>query len=204
MLKKIKKLNLKKILPAVVLAVLLLGAIIYLAYQRYLIAATVNGQPIDRLYILSELEKQGGKNVLDSIITEVIIEQEAKKANLSVSDNEIDKEIKNIEASVTSAGATLDQALEQQNMTVEDLRDNVRIQLLVQKLVKSDKITVSDKEVEQYLEDNSEMFESEEGEEPDKKLIKDQLLQQKIQTKIQEYIQSQTSKAEINYFGSYR
>src|SRR3990167_8603459 len=83
---------------------LLIGIIVFLALillaRRQLLAATVNGEPIGRLAVIAELEKQGGKNTLDSLITETIILQQAKKKNVTVTDKEIDKQIKDIEKSL--------------------------------------------------------------------------------------------------------
>ncbi|MCR4330711.1 MAG: SurA N-terminal domain-containing protein, partial [Patescibacteria group bacterium] len=46
------------------------------------VAATVNGSPISRLSVVQQLEKEGGKNTLDSLITERLIESEVKKMGI--------------------------------------------------------------------------------------------------------------------------
>jgi len=49
------------------------------------IAALVNGQPISRFTVISELEKQSGKQALTSLVNQTLIFQEAKKKNITVS-----------------------------------------------------------------------------------------------------------------------
>ena len=58
-----------------------------------LIAATVNGRPIARISLISELEKQGGNETLQSLITKELIKQEASKNKVTVSKDEINGEI---------------------------------------------------------------------------------------------------------------
>src|SRR3989339_718982 len=67
-----------------------------LQYSKGLfVAATVNGSPISRLAIIETLEKQAGKQALDSMITEKLIKSGTD--NISVSQEDIDSEIKKIE-----------------------------------------------------------------------------------------------------------
>jgi hypothetical protein len=62
--------------------------------RNYLIAAVVNGQPISRLTVIQDLERQGGKQTLDTLITKSLIKQEAKKKNITVSQADINSELK--------------------------------------------------------------------------------------------------------------
>ena len=68
--------NKKTVVLAVIIG-LILVALFY--FKGTFVAATVNGSPISRLSVVSQLEKEGGKNVLDSLITEKLIESEVKK-----------------------------------------------------------------------------------------------------------------------------
>ena len=64
-----------------IIAVILLFPLIFFAKNIFL-AALVNGTPIARLTVIKELEKQNGKRTLDSLITQQLIFQAAKKKNL--------------------------------------------------------------------------------------------------------------------------
>lgn len=55
-------------------------------------AATVNGEEISRDELHERLVDQYGQELLDSLITEKVIDQEAKKENVKVTQNEIDEE----------------------------------------------------------------------------------------------------------------
>ena len=61
----------------IIAAIIALGALAYI-YKGLLIVATVNGSPISRLAIIQKLEKASGKNLLDSLITEKLVQNVAK------------------------------------------------------------------------------------------------------------------------------
>ncbi len=178
---------------------LLLGAgivvLLVLAYfsKSLFIAAVVNGQPIPRSAVISELEKQGGKQTLSALITRALIIQEAKKRNITVSQKDIDAQLKTIENNVSRQGVTLDEALKQQGMTKNDLVDQIRLQLILQKIVGGN-ITVTDKEVEDYVSASKDVS---------KEQAKEQLKQQKEQQKIQDYLTQLKEKARVTYFVQY-
>jgi len=118
------------------------------------------------------IEKQGGKSILDSLITDTLIKNEAKKKGIIISEDEVNQEIKTIEASVTEQGGTLEQALLQQGMTKESLRESVKNQKIIEKLF-ADKLKVTDAEVNKYIAENE--IPIEEGKEAEtKKQIMDQ------------------------------
>ncbi len=177
--------------------VLLLGLIFLLVLVliyfsvRFFLVASVNGQWVGRLTIIKELEKQGGKKTLDVVILKTLINQEAKKRKVTVSQKDIDAEIQKIEANVTAQGSTLDQLLQQQGMKKSDLTGEVKIQLLVSKMV-GENITVTDKEIDDFKD-----------QEFPREQIKQKIKQQKLQQKIQTFVADLKSKAKINYFIKY-
>lgn len=132
-----------------ILVLLVVAGLIYFG-GKVLFVASVNGQLVNRLSVVKELEKQGGKKTLDSIILKTLINQEAKKRKLSIPQSEIDAEMKKIEVNVSSQGSTLDALLAQQGMTKDDLVGEIKLQLLVTKMV-DDNISVTDKEADDYI-----------------------------------------------------
>lgn len=188
----------KKLLIVILVLVLVLGLVYF--SRRYLIAATVNGKSISRLDVLKKLEKQGGKKILETMITQALIQQEAEKRKITISQKDIDAEMKKIEANVSSQGSTLDQALQNQGMTKNDLTEEIKIQLMLQKMTGND-IKVSDKEIDDFISANK----NQQG--FDKEIPRDQaaaqLKQQKLQQKIQSFVSDLKSKAKINFFVSY-
>jgi foldase protein PrsA len=187
----------------IILGIGLVGIILVISYffKGVFLAATVNGQPISRLSVIQKLEKQGGKNILDSLVTDTLIKSEAKKKGIVISEDEINQEIKTIEATVTQQGGTLEQALLQQGMTKESLKENVKNQKIIEKLI-ADKIKVTDAEVNKYIVDNQTSIE--EGKEAEtKKQIMDQLKQQKFQQEAQLWVASLKTAANIKYYVNY-
>jgi len=184
----------------IVIAVVALGVLIYFG-KGLLIAATVDGSPISRLAIIQELEKASGKNLLDSLITEKVVQNEANAKKITVSDDEINAELKKIENQVTAQGGTLDAALAAQGMNMGDLRKQIVFQLEIEKLV-ADKISVTDEEVAKYIKDNA--VPSPKGQEATTTAqVKGQLMNQKLSTEAGNLITALRAKATIRYFVNY-
>lgn len=186
------------IIIAAVVFVLL--AALYLT-RSWFIAATVNGQPISRLAVIKELEKSGGANALNTLVTKTLIAQEARKKHVSVSDAEVDKEIKNIEKRLSGQGQKLSDALTSANMSMSDLRDQVRYQKLLEKMVGP--VTITDKEVNDYIEQNKASLPQGTDEATLKAQVKDSLSQQKLNDKIQPFVQNLQSQAHVSKWVSY-
>jgi len=188
----------KKLLTVVFVLLLFLGLVYF--SRRFLIAANVNGKSISRLSVLKKLEKQGGKKILETMITQVLIQQEAEKRKIIVSQKDTDTEMKKIEANVSSQGSTLDQALQTQGMTKNDLTEEIKIQLMLQKMAGND-IKISDKEIDDFINANK----NQQGfdKEIPKEQVATQLKQQKLQQKMQSFITDLKAKAKITYFVNY-
>ncbi|OGC78220.1 hypothetical protein A2619_02655 [candidate division WWE3 bacterium RIFOXYD1_FULL_39_9] len=189
-----------KIVALLVIAALLGGGFYYL--KGYVIAATVNGAPISRIALIKELERQGGETVLDSLITETLITQEAAKKNVDITQAEIDTELQSIEQNTLAVGMTLDDALAQQNMTRERLIKEIKLNKQLEKLVEGS-ITVSDEEVAAYMEENKDALPANTDEETLKNQVRTTLRQQKYGQSIQELIAALKQNAKVNYYVTY-
>ena len=196
--KKLIKINTK---TAIIIAVIIVvGGLAYI-YKGLFIAATVDGIPISRIAIIQELEKASGKDLLDSLIIEKLVQNEANAKKIIVSNDEINAAIKNIEDQVAAQGATLDAALSAQGMSMEDLKKQIIFQKEIEKLV-ADKINVTDEEAAQYIKDNA--ISIPEGQEAATAAqIKDELRNQKLSTESNTLIATLKSQAKIRYFVNY-
>lgn len=181
--------------------VLLAVALIY-GVKNLIIAATVNGQPISRIAVVKELERQGGKQALNALVTKTLILQEAKKQNVSVNQDEINKELKKIEENIKKQGQTLDQALTLQGMTREQLVEQIRLQKMIEKIVGKD-IKVSDKEVTDYIKKNQDALPQEPDPKKQQDLVREQLRQQKLNEKVNTWIEDLRKNAKIQSFVPY-
>lgn len=182
----------------VALIVVLLSTGIY--FSRSLIfAAWVNGRPIYRYSLISELEKQGGKQVLDGLIEKALINSEAAKNKIKVEQSEIDSEIKKIEEMISGQGLTLDDALKFRNQTKKDLTRQIEIQKMVEKLLSS-KIVITDAELKDYFNTNKSLFGQNPVFDKVKDQVKNQVLQQKLSEQYSTWITELKTKSKILYF----
>jgi len=138
-------------------AILLIGLAMVLFVNKPLyLAAIVDGVPIFRWDLNKELTNRFGKQILESMITETLIREEARKNNVVVDPSEISAKQEELLASL-GGSVTIDDILKYQGMTKSDFDNQIRMQLIIQKLVGHD-IAITDKDVEQYLSTNSGQF----------------------------------------------
>lgn len=183
------------------LAIVAIGALLYFGRSLF-VAAVVNGQPISRYEIVTTAEKQSGKQALTTQVRYTLIEQEAKKQNVTVTDQEAEAEVKKIEDSVTKQGQDFEQVLALQGMTREDAKKALTLELKMKKMVGKD-IKVSDKEVNDYFEKNKEMLPQDENEADLKKSIAERLKQEKLAEKLRVWLEDLEKKANVIYFVQY-
>jgi hypothetical protein len=186
---------------AIIIAIIIiLGALLFY-YKGLFIAATVNGSPVSRISVISELEKSSGKKVLDGIVTKKLLNDEANKKGITITSDEIAAEIKKIEEQVKAQGGTLDAALLQQGMTRKDMEEQITLQKKLEKLL-GDKIAVTDEEAAKLLADSKVTVPKGE-EEKFKAQAKDQIRGQKLNDAAAAFIESLKTGASIKYFVSY-
>lgn len=190
----------KRNLLLFVTIVILLALLYY--FREQFIVATVNGQPIWRTTLIQELEKQSGQKALDNLITKILILQEAKKQNVSISDEETNSEVKKLEESFSKQGQNLNQLLELQGVSRNEFIEQVRIRKIAEKLAGKD-ISVTDQEINDYLDKNKNFLPQNLSEDEAKANIKQQLEQQKANDKIQSWIKSLRDNAKINFLKPY-
>ncbi len=184
------------------LAVIAVLATLIVRYKGLVVAAVVNGNPIYRVNVVKETEKQAGKQTINNLVRNSLIEQEAKKQNITVTDKEIDDEIKKVESTLSKSGQKMDQVLQLQGLTKDDLKRLIRLDKMVSKMVGKD-VKVSDSEVDAYIEKNRESLPAEQTEEQLRKSVSDNLRQQKLNEKVQQWLSDLQKKANIQYFVQY-
>lgn len=178
-------------------SIIALGALIYFGRGLF-VAATVNGKPVSRISLIKALEKENGKQMLDNLITRKLIIKEAADKNISITEQDIQEEIENINKSLESQGATLDEVLSMQGQDMNTLRESIKLQKMVEKMF-GDDIKLTEEDIKNYYDENK-SFIGEKSFDEVKENIKEQLLQQQITTKYQEWLTKAKSEAKINYF----
>jgi hypothetical protein len=165
------------------------------------VAATVNGEAITRMQVIKELEQQGGRQMLDSLISRTLIDQEARKNGIVASREDIQAEMAGLEATFQDQGSSLDDALAAQGMTREDLAEQLRFQVILQKLL-AGRVEVSDAELDEYIEENRENL-PEEIDAEFREQLRESLVQQNLGRESQLLLTMLRDQADINYFIEY-
>lgn len=135
--------------------VLVAAGLLALAFQNrsLFIAGTINGTPVTRMELNKRLTDRYGSQVFESIIGERLIAAEAEKQSVSVTGEELNAKISEIEASLNGQ-MKLEEALKLQGVTQSEFENQVRIQLLIDKML-SKEVSVSATEVDDYVKNNS-------------------------------------------------
>lgn len=194
-----KKRSFIKPLAILILFLAILGLLFY--FKALFLAATVDGKPISRFEVIKRAETKSGAEALNALIDRALIENEANKKGFTVNNDEVEQEIKNIEARIVQQGSTLSEALTSEGLSLEDLRSQIYVQKLVEKILK-DKIAVTDQEIEIYIAENETT--APEGQDAQFRTeLKEQLVNQKLGQEYTAWIEDLRSKAKIRRFIQY-
>jgi len=129
------------------------------------------------------------------MINEELIKQAARDQKIVISQEKIDEEMAEIEKSLPE-GMNLDQALQMQGMSRENLEEQMRLQLAIEEIL-APKIQITDEELKEYIEENKDYF-SATQEAQIKQEAQESLRQQKLNQNFQTWLQELTEKAKIN------
>ncbi|RKD73442.1 foldase protein PrsA [Sinobaca qinghaiensis] len=136
------------IIAAAVIGLLITG------FSRSDAVAEVGDEKITKDELYEEMAATSGEAALDTMITEEVVNAEAEKAEVKVTQKEIDEEKATLEESYGGEEG-LESAISQSGLTMEDLEEQMETTLKVEKLMEAD-ISVSDEEIETYYEENKE------------------------------------------------
>jgi len=197
-IEKTEPMNRKKKTLWIVIVVVAILAILYFLKSLFIVAL-VNNRPISRFGFDRALEKQGGQQVLNNIVTEMLINQEAQKQNVTASQANLDQKYTEIDNQLKAQGQSLEAALTAQGQTRADFDSQMKTQIVLEKMLGKD-ISVSDQEVSDYFTKNKASFAKDATLASETASIKSALLQQKLSEKLQPWLQDLQSKAKILYF----
>ena len=123
------------------------------------IAAVVNGEPILYSEIVSYAKENGISDLRvarDKLIEKEILLTQAESEGLKVSDSEVERALKDfMKKNGIKSEKELKELLSREGLTLNDLKEKIREQLLIAKLIAKDvksKVDVSEGEVEQICE----------------------------------------------------
>ena len=103
---------------------------------------------------------QAREDILNQLIEEKLILQQAKKEEIEVSDEEIEEKLTQVKSQFPDED-TFRQVLDSQNLTISDLKQRYKEQIMIKKLINKEvraKIKVSPLEVFRYYKQHQEEF----------------------------------------------
>ena len=156
--------NLKKYLIVLsVLVLLLAGTLAYVLIRsggKGDVVARVDGQPVSKDELYELMVQSNGQAALDSLISQKLVELEAKEQNITATDAEVQKELDEV-AEYYGGLDVFEQSLKTYNLTLEDVKEDLAVQVKLEKLMKL-KINVTDNEIQEYFTANKELYDVEE------------------------------------------
>ncbi|OCT15848.1 hypothetical protein A8709_09485 [Paenibacillus pectinilyticus] len=116
--------------------------------------ATVNGVAISSTQLYDAMVASGGSKMLDSMISDELVKQEAKKAGIQVTDADITNEIQSIKSTYSSEDE-FNQALTNYGMTMDDLKKSMTTQVMLKKIL-TPQVKITDDDIKKYYDENLE------------------------------------------------
>jgi len=185
-----------KILIFAVMAILAIAGLGYFFKDKFLVAL-VEGKPIFRYQLNQRLMGVYGKDTLENIIVEELIQDEAKRKAVVISGDDINKELDKLEKSL-GAGMKLEDALKLQGVSLAEFKKQLELRLQVNRILEKE-ISVSPEEIDKYIKDNAKTMVA--TTEAERKIeAESQLKEQKINERIQSWISELLKKAKISRF----
>lgn len=178
--------------------VIAIGLTVLLFMNKGLIvAAIVNGKPIFRWSLNGVLVSRFGQQTLEGMISEQLIADAARDANIRVTQEEIDQKEIEIVGSLGN-GVSLDELLKYQGMSKSDFDGQIKLQMTVQKLLGKD-ITITDSDIDNFIATNQATLRATEPAAL-KEEARAAILEQKVGEKIQPWFLELKQKAQILRF----
>ena len=169
---------------AIIFGVIFLGLLLIFAtaFTKTETAASVNGEKITKEELDTKLTEMYGADILDSLITNKVIEMEAAKEKVKVTGNEIDEELTKLQESYGGEEAFA-AALEQNQVSMDRIREDIEIYLLAEKMIGAS-IDVSEEEMKTYFEENKDSFDQKEQVKASHILVEDEATATKVKKEL--------------------
>ncbi|HHY41960.1 MAG TPA: foldase [Thermoanaerobacterales bacterium] len=124
------------------------------------VVARVNNEVITKDELYDYLVKENGQTAINALVANKIIDLEAKKQNVKVTDEEVEKEIDKI-AEQYGGRETFEQFLGMYGASLDDIKENIKVNIKIEKLLGSD-VKITEDEMKTYFEENKESFDEKE------------------------------------------
>jgi len=177
-MKKNKKI-LFSILGAVLIALIVVAVVLV---QKNNTAATVDGEKITKKELNEALNTQYGSTILDSLIADKIVDLEAEKEDVKITDKEKKAEMDKLIESYGGEEA-FNSALESNNASKADIEEQMVRYLKIKKLLEPS-IKITDDEIEAYFKENKANYDQAEQVEASHILVEDEKTAKEVKKKL--------------------
>lgn len=185
----------KKLLITLIIVAMLIS--LFFVKRSWFIAATVNGSAITTFELFSAMNRQYRQQTLTDLINQQILKEEIRKSGVVVPKSDIDSKLTQIELNVGGAAA-LDGLLSQQGQTRQDLSEQIKLQLALEKMYEKE-ATVSSDEIKDYLAKNKSQLTASDSAGQTKE-AEGAIRQQKLQKIFSEKFQELKNKAKVTIY----
>ncbi len=146
--------------PWIALSVLLAGALIFALVKNPTAhsetVASVNGKDISKEQLYDEMVKQAGPQMLDSLITKELVNQEAEKANITITDQDLTQEVNEIKKQFPSE-EQFNMMLAQSGMTMDQLKAELKTNAQIRKIL-GPQIKITEDEMKKYFDEHKDSY----------------------------------------------
>ena len=119
--------------------------------------AVIGSEGISEGDLVNQLKKQYGALILDKMVDRQVVSLYAEQNGVTVTEDELDRELEKLQRDRTDELGLLDHFLQDSGRNSQELREELRHYLLLEKIATQD-IRIDDKEAYQYYEKNREKY----------------------------------------------
>ncbi len=141
----------------ILIAVIALTYVGWRVYTANDVVARINNDTITKNELYDYLIKHGGKEVLNELISKKVIEQEAASQKITLTDAEVNDEMKKLINSYGGEDAFNQALASSGGYTMEDVKQDITLNLKIKKLM-TPGITITEEEMQTYFDENKATF----------------------------------------------
>jgi foldase protein PrsA len=142
----------KKLVFVIGVLILAIGVFLSLALPKDKAIAKINGDSISKDELYDVMVEQYGAATVEQLIADKIVASEAKKQKITISDEELNKEVDKLKESY-GGEEVFDQVLASNNTTVDVLKEDLKNYLTMRELIEP-QIEITDEELKTYFDEN--------------------------------------------------
>ncbi|NWQ41977.1 peptidylprolyl isomerase [Bacillus sp. EB106-08-02-XG196] len=172
----------KKLVFVIGVLILAIGVFLSLALSKDKAIAKINGDSISKDELYDVMVEQYGASTVEQLIADKIVASEAKKQKITISDEELNKEVDKLKESY-GGEEVFDQVLASNNTTVDVLKEDLKNYLTMRKLIEP-QIKITDEELKTYFDENKDSLGEAEQVKASHILVEDEATAKEIKQKL--------------------